>query len=128
MGLGRALGLIGTVLTLAIGMYIYSLQVRNLQPSANGAGASDEAALITGVKLDLIGIANAERSYMAAQGKYASMDELTSGGYLIPHERPPYVYDVSITPSGFSSNATRTTKGSPAEMWVTESMEVQSSE
>jgi hypothetical protein len=128
MGLGRALGLIGTVATLAAGMYFYSLQVRNLQPAANGA-AKDETALITGVKMDLLGIANAERGYMAAQGKYASMDDLVSGGYLtIPHERPPYIYDVSITSGGFSANATRTTKGSPAQMWVTESMEVQSSE
>ncbi len=128
MGLGRALGLIGTVITLAVGMYFYSLQVKNLQPSAGGT-ANDETALITGVKMDLIGIANAERGYMAAQGKYASMDDLISGGYLtIRHERPPYVYDVSITSGGFSATATRTTKGSPAQMWVTESMEVQSSD
>lgn len=127
MGLGRVLGLIGTVVTLAVGMYLYSLQVRNLQPTASGT--SDETALITGVKMDLIGIANAERSYMAAQGKYASMDDLISGGYLtIRHERPPYVYDVSITSGGFSANASRTTKGSPTQMWITESMEVQSSE
>jgi hypothetical protein len=128
MGLGRALGLIGTVVTLAVGMYFYSLQVRNLQPATSGA-ASDETALITGVKMDLIGIANAERGYMAAQGKYASMDDLISGGYLtIRHERPPYVYDLSVTSGGFSANATRTTRGSPTQMWITESMEVQSSE
>jgi hypothetical protein len=127
MGLGRALGLIGTVITLAAGMYFYSLQVRNLQPS--GDGGSGEAALITGVKMDLIGIANAERGYAAAQGKYASMDDLISGGYLtIQHDRPPYIYDLSITSSGFSATATRSTKGSPTQMWVTESMEVQSSE
>jgi hypothetical protein len=129
MGLGRALGLIGTVVTLAIGMYLYSLQVRNLQPAAGGAGASQETALITGVKMDLLGIANAERGYVAAQGKYASMEDLISGGYLtVRPDRPPYVYDLTITSGGFSANATRTTKGSPSQMWVTESMEVQSSE
>ena len=128
MGLGRALGLIGTVITLAVGMYFYSLQVRNLQPSAGGA-PSEETALTTGVKMDLIGIANAERGYLAAQGKYASLDDLVSGGYLtIRRERPPYVFDVSNTSAGFSATATRTTKGSPAQMWVTENMEVQSSD
>jgi hypothetical protein len=116
------------VVTLAVGMYIYSLQVRNLQP-APGSGATDETALITGVKMDLIGIANAERGYMAAQGKYASMDDLLSGGYLtIQRERQPYIYDVTTTSGGFSATATRTTKGSPTQMWVTESMEVQSSD
>lgn len=128
MGMGRALGFLGTIITLAVGMYIYSLQVKTLQPSAAG-GTSNEAALITGVKMDLIGIANAERGYMAAQGKYASMDDLTSGGYLtMRHERPPYTYDLTVTSTGFSATATRTTKGSPAQLWVTESMEVQSSE
>jgi hypothetical protein len=127
MGLGRTLGLIGTVITLAIGMYIYSLQIRNLQPSAGAP--SDETATIAGVKMDLMNIANAERGYTATQGRYASMDELLSGGYLtIRRERPPYVYDVSITPSGFNATATRTTKGSPAQVWVTETMEIQSSD
>jgi hypothetical protein len=128
MGMGRALGFLGTVVTLAVGMYIYSLQVKTLQPSAGGP-TGNEAALITGIKMDLIGIANAERGYMAAQGKYASMDELTSGGYLtIGHDRPPYTYGLTVTSTGFSATATRTTKGSPSELWITETMEVQSSE
>ena len=127
MGLGRALGLLGTVITLAIGMYIYSLQVRNLQPSAGAP--SDESVTVAGVKMDLMNIANAERGYTAAQGRYATMDELLSGGYsTIRRERPPYIYDVSVTPGGFSATATRTTKGSPAQLWVTETMEIQSSD
>lgn len=127
--MGRALGFLGTIVTLAVGMYIYSLQLKTLQPSSAAGAPNDEAALITGVKMDLIGIANAERGYMAAQGKYASLDELTSQGYLTTkRERPPYLYDLTVTSTGFSATATRTTKGSPAQMWITETMEVQSSE
>jgi hypothetical protein len=74
--MGRAFGFLGTVITLAIGMYIYSLQVRTLTPGA-GSGNPEEVATITGVKNDLIGIANAERGYLASQGKYASLGELT---------------------------------------------------
>jgi len=126
--MGRALGFIGTLATLAVGMYLYSLQVKNLQPSA-GTPANNEAATITGVKTDLIGIANAERGYLAAQGKYASLEELTSGNYItIKGERPPYVYDLQITSGGFSVTATRTIKGAPAQLWITESMEIQSSD
>ena len=128
MGLARAFGLLGTVVTLAVGMYIYSLQVKTLQP-AGSASSNADAATITGVKTDLIGIANAERGFLAAQGKYATLDELTSGNYLaIKGERPPYVYDVELTPASFRATATRTTKGTPAQLWVSDNMEIQSSD
>jgi hypothetical protein len=126
--MGRVFGFVGTVVTLAIGMYIYSLQVKTLTPGA-GKGNSEEVTTITGVKNDLIGIANAERGYLASQGKYASLDELTSGNYLsIQSERPPYIYDVETNGSSFRATATRTTKGAPAQLWVTESMQVQASD
>jgi hypothetical protein len=126
--MGRAFGFLGTVITLAIGMYIYSLQVKTLTPGA-GSGNPEEAATITGVKNDLIGIANAERGYLASQGKYASLGELTSGNYLtIKGERPPYIYDVEVTDSSFRATATRTTKGAPAQLWITENMQVQASD
>jgi hypothetical protein len=122
------LGLLATVVTMAIGMYIYSLQVKTLAPSG-GNGNPEEVATITGVKNDLIGIANAERGYLASQGKYASLDELTSGNYLtMKGERPPYVYDVETSPGSFRATATRTTKGAPAQLWITESMQIQATD
>jgi len=130
--MGRVFGFVGTVVTLAIGMYIYSLQVKTLNPGAGDAGSnagSAEFATITGVKNDLIGIANAERGYLASQGKYASLDELISGNYItIKAERPPYTYDVETTSGSFRATATRTTKGSPAQLWITETMQVQASD
>jgi len=126
--MGRTLGFIGTIVTMAIGMYIYSVQIKTLSPSTGGSN-SEEVATIAGVKNDLISIANAERGYLSSQGKYASLDELISGNYLaIQGERPPYVYDVETTDSSFRVTATRTTKGAPAQLWITESMEVQSSD
>jgi hypothetical protein len=124
----RVFGFLGTVITMAIGMYIYSLQVKTLTPGS-GNGNPQEAATITGVKTDLIGIANAERGYQATQGKYASLEELTSGNYItIKGERPPYIYEVEITSGSFRATATRTTKGTPAQLWITETMEVQASD
>jgi hypothetical protein len=64
--MGRLFGFIGTVAALAIGMYIYSLQVKGIDPTAT-ASNSAEVAIITGVKNDLIAIANAERGYMASR-------------------------------------------------------------
>jgi len=126
--MGRVLGFLGTIVTMAIGMYIYSLQVKTLTPGA-GSGNPEEVATIAGVKNDLIGIANAERGYLATQGKYASLEELISGNFIIiKGERPPYIYDVEITSGSFRATATRTTKGAPAQLWITESMEIQASD
>jgi hypothetical protein len=126
--MGRTLGFIGTIVTMAIGMYIYSMQIKTLSPSTGG-GNSGEVATIAGVKNDLIGIANAERGYLASQGKYASLDELISGNYItIKSERLPYVYDVETTDSSFRATATRTTKGAPAQLWITENMQFQASD
>ena len=126
--MGRAFGFLGTVATLAIGMYIYSLQVRAIDPTAASVSGPDVATIV-GVKNDLIAIANVERAYQASEGKYASLDELVSGNYLtIKRERPPYVYDVELSSAGFRATATRTVKGAPAQLWITESMEVQGSD
>jgi hypothetical protein len=126
--MGRVLGFLGTIITMAIGMYIYSMQVKAINPGA-GNGAPEEVATITGVKNDLIGIASAERGCLASQGKYVSLEELISGNDItIKGERPPYIYDVQISATGFRATATRTTKGAPAQLWITETMQVQASD
>jgi len=126
--MGRALGFVGTIVTVAIGMYIYSLQVKAIDPSAASANGA-EVATIAGVKNDLIAIGNAERGYMASEGRYASLEELTSRNYLtIKGERPPYIYDVELNPGGFRATATRTTKGAPSQFWITDSMQVRASD
>ena len=126
--MGRFFGFMGTVITLAIGMYIYSVQVKTLTPGAASSNPK-EVTNITGVKTDLLAIANAERGYLATEGKYASLEELTSGNYLtIKSERPPYVYEVETNSGGFRATATRTTKGAPAQLWITEAMQVQASD
>jgi len=126
--MGRVFGFLSVVITMAIGMYIYSQQVKTLTPGT-GTSNSAEVATIIGVKNDLVGIANAERGYLATEGKYASLEELISGHYLsIKGERPPYTYDVETTSGSFKATATRTTKGAPAQLWITEAMEVQTSD
>ncbi len=124
----RAFGFLGTVTVAAIAMYLYSLQVKVLEPSA-ASGHPEESAIITGVKTDLLTIASAERGYQATEGKLASIDELISGNYLtIKRDRPPYIYDIEISGGSFRVTATRTIKGSPAQLWVSENMQVQASD
>jgi hypothetical protein len=124
----RAFGFLGTLTVAAIAMYLYSLQVKTLQPSASGSSGA-EVATLAGVKTDLLAIANAERGYQATEGKPSSLDELISGNYLtIRRDRPPYIYDIEISGNSFRVTATRTMKGSPAQLWVTDTMQVESSD
>ena len=77
----RLFGILGTVITLAIGMYIYSIQIKTIEPSvADGTGPMNaaEAPLITGVRNDLIAIASAERGYLTQEGHYGSLNDLIS--------------------------------------------------
>ncbi len=123
--MGRLFGFVGTVMVLAIGMYIYSQQVKNVS-SVGGQSTPTGAVNITGVRSDLISLASAERNYFAQQAKYASLEDLISEKYVtIERSRPPYSYDISTTSSGFQVTATRNTPGSPAKMWIDENMQVQ---
>ena len=125
--MGRAFGFISTMIVMAVGMYIYSIQLKDAS-TTSGGGSPAGTANIVGVKNDLIGIANAERGYFATQQKYASLDELISGNYLtIQRQRPPYTYDVDITSSGFQATATRDSAGTPAQLWIDETMQIKSS-
>jgi hypothetical protein len=125
--MGRVFGFLSLVIVMAAGMYIYSLQIKNVSAPGTG-GAPAATANIIGVRNDLISIANAERAYFASQQKYASLDELVSGNYItIERQRPPYTYDAESTSSGFRVTATRDSAGAPAQIWIDESMQIQSS-
>ncbi len=125
--MARIFGLLATVITMAIGLYLYSRQGQAIAHATPG-GTVQSAAILTGVKGGLIGIANAERTYMTSQGKYASFDELVSAHYLsIKSERPPYSYEVESSETGFRVIATRS-GGTPAQLWIDQSMEIHSSE
>jgi hypothetical protein len=125
--MGRVFGFLSLVIAMAAGMYIYSLQIKNVSAPGTGSTPGGSANII-GVRNDLISIANAERAYSASQQKYGSLDELVSGNYIaIERQRPPYTYDAETTSSGFRVTATRDSAGAPAQIWIDETMQIQSS-
>lgn len=125
--MGRALGFIGVLLTLAAGMYIYSSQLRSTS-ATTGAATPRDTVNITGVQNDLIGIARAEREYLAGQGHYASLDELVSGNFItMKGGRPPYSYSVDSSSDSFKVTATRGTPGSPSQIWIDDTMQIHTS-
>ena len=124
--MGRLFGYLGLVIALGVGWYIYSAQLKNV--AAVSAGASPTAVVnMTGVKSDLLSIAQAERTYYASQGSYASIDELISGNYItIKRERPPYSYEMQTTESGFRVTAMSRFKGIP-QLSIDETMQITTS-
>ena len=105
--MGRAMGLVGVLLAAAIGFYVYT---RQAETAAQGTANPRTTIDVTGVKNDLIVLANAERRYYATEGKYASIDELrTHGDISMPsNNRGPFSYSAEVSDSGFRITATYT--------------------
>jgi len=124
--MGRALGFIGLIIALAIGMYIYSKQAQSAAPA--GGGSPKATIDLNGVKQDLINIAKAERGRMATDGKYLPLDELISGGdlHMSSNNRGGYTYSVEINGTTFKVVATYggTVEGYPKTLWCDDSMDV----
>ena len=124
----RSLGILATVIAMAVVLYLYAKQAQTLAGSVPG-GSLQSTPVITMVKDDLLGIANAERAYQAQAGRYASLDELTDGQpTVIRRERSPFSYSVETSETGFRVTATRSGPGSPSQLSIDETMEIQSSE
>jgi hypothetical protein len=103
--MGRALGFIGVLIAICVGAYLYTQQAKSVSP---GGQSPTTAVNVTGVKNDLIAIANAERRRQASDGKYVSLDELRSNGDISmrSNNRGPYTYAVETSDSGFRVTAT----------------------
>jgi len=105
--MSRSIGLIGVLLAAAVGFYLYTRQAQTVpQGTANPRATID----LAGVKNDLIALANAERRYFAAEGRYTSIDELRSHGDIsMPsNSRGPFTYSAETSETGFRIVATYT--------------------
>jgi hypothetical protein len=102
--MGRALGFIGLLLSVAAGAYLYSRQAQSLP----GGGSPRITIDVVGVRNDLMVIANAERRRLASDGKYVSLDELRSNNDIsMPtNSRGLYSYSVETGENTFRVVAT----------------------
>ncbi len=104
----RVLGLLGLVIVLGIGAYIYKQQI--LATSVPGGAKANPVATVdvAGVKNDLVAIANAERRRYASDGKYVPISDLISNGDISMQSptRGPYSYTSDVSDTGFKITAT----------------------
>jgi len=105
--------LISLMVTAAIGMGIYLYYLKQTAP-APGMVAT-QAISLTGVKNDLVAIAQAERMYYAQNGSYADLPTLTSTGTMNISRTSRDGYTYSVEPSGNSFTATAQYTAPPAD-------------
>lgn len=88
-------GFVGLLLALAIAGGIWYFYGKNM-PATDAGTAPTQAISLTGVRMDLLQIARAERAFIASNGHCGALDELTSSGSmsLAHHERDGYSYEV----------------------------------
>ncbi len=72
-----ALGILGLVIALAIAIFLFKTE---FSTGPTGGAPPKQVIDTTGVRNDLIAIAQAERLYQANHGNYASIDQLQQDG------------------------------------------------
>jgi hypothetical protein len=102
--MGRAFGFIALIVVVAIGGYLYTKQVQSV--TSVGGSTPTTTIDVTGVRNDLLALANAERQYFASNGKYASLEELLSNSGIPIPRRPNYSYSVETAENNFKIIAT----------------------
>jgi hypothetical protein len=103
--MGRAVGFVSLLIAVAVGGYLYTRQSTSGMPS--GAASPKAAIDLTGVRNDLLAIAQAEKRYHAMNSKYGSLAELRDNGDTnVSDSRGPYSYSVDTSENGFVVRAT----------------------
>jgi hypothetical protein len=89
-----AFGIVGLLVVLAIGYAIYSSQIRHVTGGKPGIQQVHDVA----VKSDLLALAQSERLYLAANGSYATLEELRGSGVsnFFPADRAGYEYIAEV--------------------------------
>ena len=103
------LSFLSLLLAVTIGLFIYRSYFTGSSDVTMGTGNVRAAADITGVQNDLNAMAQAERAFMALNGRYASLEELYSSGSLQSDPargRQGYTYTADVSDRRFTITAT----------------------
>ena len=102
--------LLGLLLVVAVGLLLYrSYFTGSSGVMPGGTNNPRDAVNIVGVKNDLNSMAQAERAFMALNGRYVSLEELHSSGSLSidpARGRQGYTYKADISGRRFTITAT----------------------
>jgi|ERR1700683_2251683 len=98
--------LVGILIVAVICVVLYRFYLVQSLPA--GQGTPQQTISVTGVKNDLLGIAQAERAYQAEHGSYTTIDDLKTAGALnLPAGgRDGYIYAAEPSQATFRVTAT----------------------
>jgi hypothetical protein len=98
--------LFGVLVGAAIFFLAYHFYLKRM-PSTDEGTAATQAISLTGVRMDLLQIADAEHGFIATNGHCASLDELisTNSVSMTHTERDGYSYAVQCSGNGFTATA-----------------------
>ncbi len=98
--------LVGLLVGAALLFVVYHFYLKSMPATDNGT-APTQAISLTGVRSDLLQIAQAERGYIATNGHCASLNELISSNSIsmTRTERDGYSYTVECSGGEFTASA-----------------------
>ena len=116
----KAAGFLGLVLAAGTAFYLYNAQLTR----GSGASASPQEQIdVTGIRMALLEIGQAERNYSAAHGTYATLEQLRAeGSPALGSNRRGYTFQLELNGSqSFTATATPTDANKSA--WPTLSID-----
>lgn len=114
-------GFLGIVLALGTAFYLYNAQ---LSRSGGSTGASPQEQIdVTGIRMALLEIGQAQRTYVAAHGTYGTLEQLRAeGAPALGTDRRGYAFQMELNGSqGFTATAAPTDPSKPG--WPTLSID-----
>ncbi len=98
--------LLGILVGAALFLGVYYFYLKRM-PATDDGTAATQAISLTGVKMDLLQIADAEHGYIAINGRCASLSELISSNSVsvTRTERDGYSYEIECSGIGFKATA-----------------------
>jgi hypothetical protein len=99
-------GFLGIVLAAAAALYLYNAQLT--RGVGAGAASPQEQIDVTGIRMALLEIGQAERNYVAAHGTYGTLEQLRAeGAPALGTDRRGYAFQLELNGSqSFQATAT----------------------
>ena len=102
-------GFLGIVVALGAALYVYNAQLKSAGGTNTGSSPQEQID-VTGIRMALLEIAQAQRTYVAAHGTYGTLEQLRAeGAPALGTDRRGYAFQLELNGAqGFTATAVPT--------------------